>query len=183
VSLSPTSVVGGTANSTATVRLNGPAPAGGAVVTLSSSATAAASVPSSVTVAANATTATFTVTSYAVTATTSAAISATYNATSSATLTVNPPGLSAFTLYPTSVTGGSGSTGTVTLNGAAPSGGAIVTLRSGNSAATVPASVTIPAGTRTANFTVTTIGVTRTTYVSITATYRSASISRTLTVR
>lgn len=183
VSLSPTSLVGGAATSRGTVRLNGPAPSGGALVTLSSGAPAAASVPASVSVAANATTATFTVTSFAVSATTSATISATYNATSSAQLTVNPAALSSFTLSPTSVRGGSSSTGTVRLNGPAPAGGALITLRSGSSTASVPASVTIPAGSTSATFTVTTRPVSRNTNVSITATYRSASISRTLTVQ
>ena len=60
VSLSPASVIGGS-TSTGTITLSGPAPAGGAVVTLSSSDTAAAQVPASVTVAANASSASFTV--------------------------------------------------------------------------------------------------------------------------
>ena len=56
VSLNPTSVTGG-ASSTGTVTLSSAAPAGGAVVTLGSSNTAAATVPGSVTVAAGATSA------------------------------------------------------------------------------------------------------------------------------
>ena len=62
LALNPTSVVGGLQSSTGTVTLSGPAPAGGAQVTLSSSNTAVASVPSSATVPAGATSATFTVT-------------------------------------------------------------------------------------------------------------------------
>jgi len=86
--LNPTSVVGGTQSSTGTVTLSGPAPAGGAQVLLSSS-NQAASVPSSVTVPAGATRATFTVNTSMVLVTTSADISASYNGTiRTATLTI-----------------------------------------------------------------------------------------------
>jgi hypothetical protein len=48
--------------------------------------------------------------------------------------------------HPTSVVGGvQSSTGTVTLSGPAPAGGARFTRASGNGAANVPASVTVPA--------------------------------------
>jgi hypothetical protein len=71
------------------VTLNGPAPAGGAVVALSSNNSAAA-VPANVTVLAGATTATFQVTTVARTAQATPTITATYNGTASAQLTVNP---------------------------------------------------------------------------------------------
>src|SRR5512136_2103327 len=61
VSLNPAALLGGGA-STGTVTLTGSAPAGGMVIGLTSSNTAAAQVPASVTVAAGAMTATFTVT-------------------------------------------------------------------------------------------------------------------------
>src|SRR5882672_1099525 len=65
-------------------------------------------------------------------------------------VSVPPPGsatLSSLTPNPTSVNGGSPSTGGVTLNAPAPSSGALVSLSSSNTAvATVPASVTVPAG-------------------------------------
>lgn len=181
VSLSPTSVVGGTANATGTVTLTGKAPTGGAVVTLTSNNTSAATVPVSVTVAANATTATFTVTSKAVTATATPSISATYNGTASATLTVTPIQVATVTLNPTSVAGGVSSTGTVTLNATTPTS-VVVTLSSNSGSATVAASVTIPAGSKSANFTVSTIAVTAQTTATITATYRtSASANLTIT--
>ena len=88
VSLNPATVTGG-ASSTGTVTLSSAAPAGGVVVTLTSSNTAVATVPASVTVAAGATSATFTVTTLAVSGTTSVTISGTYSGTQSATLTVN----------------------------------------------------------------------------------------------
>jgi hypothetical protein len=92
VGLSPSSVVGG-ATSQATVTLTSAAPAGGAAVSVASSNTSAATVPSTVTIAAGATSATFTVTSRTVTSSTSATITATYGGASrTATLTVTPSG-------------------------------------------------------------------------------------------
>jgi hypothetical protein len=89
--VNPANLTGGT-SSTGTVTLTGVAPSGGAVVSLSSSNTAAASVPPSVTVAAGATSATFAVATFAVSANTSVTVTAGYNGTArTATLTVNPP--------------------------------------------------------------------------------------------
>ena len=180
LSLSPTTVVGGN-SSTGTVRLNGPAPSGGALVTLSDNS-ASAQTPGSVTVAAGATSASFTVTTSTVTSSTSVTMSATYNgATVQAGLTVNPPTLSSLVLRPTTVVGGNSSTGTVTLSGPAPSGGAVVTLSDNSTAAQTPASVTVAAGSRTATFTVTTIGVASSTSATITATF-GVSRNATLTI-
>jgi len=180
VALNPTSVTGGS-SSTGTVTLSGAAPAGGAVVTLSSN-NAAATAPASVTVAAGATTATFTVTTTAVASAASAIISATLNSgTQTATLAVNPPVISSVTLNPASVSGGTSSTGTVTLSGVAPTGGGSVSLSSNNAAATVPASVTVAAGATTATFTVTTTAVTSSTSVTISATFNGTQTA-TLTV-
>src|SRR5713226_6081849 len=162
LTLNPSSVTGGN-SSTGTVTLSGPAPAGGAQVALSSN-NGAASVPSSVAVPAGATTANFTVSTSAVTASTTVTISAAYGGVSrSATLTVTPPllpTLSSLTLNPTSVIGGvESSTGTVTLSGLAPAGGAQVLLASSNGAASVPPSVTVPAGANSATFPVSTSAV------------------------
>jgi hypothetical protein len=96
-----------------------------------------------------------------------------------------PPGsptLSSVGLNPTSVTGGSSSTGTVTLSGAAPSGGAVVYLTSSAPAATVPGSVTIAAGSSSATFTVSTSAVASSTPVTISATYAGATKTASLTV-
>ena len=89
LTLNPTTVEGG-GTSTATVTLGSAAPAGGATVMLSSSNTSAASVPPSVTVAANSTTATFTVTTYPITVAAAATITATYNGSGSANLNITP---------------------------------------------------------------------------------------------
>ena len=186
LTLSPSTVTGGS-SSRGTVTLTSAAPSGGAVVALSSSNTSVAAAPSSVTVPAGATSASFNVTTSSVTASTSATISASYNGvTRSATLTVQPAQsvtLSSVGLSPTSVTGGSSSQGTVTLSGAAPSGGATVALSSSNGAvAAVPASVTVAAGATSATFTATTNSVTATTSVTISASYGGVTNTATLTV-
>jgi hypothetical protein len=93
LTLDPTSVVGGNA-STGTVILSGAVPAGssGAVVTLASGDPAVAAVPPSVTVPAGASSASFSVTTASVTASTSVTISASFGGTTAiATLTVTPP--------------------------------------------------------------------------------------------
>src|SRR6185436_19539746 len=90
LALAPSTVTGGT-SSQGTVTLSGPAPAGGAVVALSSSGSAAG-VPGTVTVAANATTATFAITTTSVTSSTPVTITASFGSVSrNATLTVSAP--------------------------------------------------------------------------------------------
>ncbi len=182
LSLAPGELVGGRSNSVATVTLNGHAPSAGAVVTLSSGTTSAATVPSSVTVPANATSATFTVTTYGVSVSTAATITATYNGTATALLTVDPLSLTSISLSPTSLIGGNSATGTATLNAVAPSTGTVVTLRSSSAAAVVPASVTIASGHTSATFTVSTSAVSGTTTATISGTYTTtASANLTIT--
>jgi LmbE family N-acetylglucosaminyl deacetylase len=181
VAVSPASLTGG-ASATGTVTLTTAAPAGGAQVTLSSSNPAAV-VPASVTVAAGATSATFSVTTNAVAASTPVTISASYSGvTQTASLTVLPAGVSSLSVSPGSLTGGNAATGTVTLSGPAPAGGAQVALSSNNGAASVPASVTVAAGASAANFTVTTTPVAMSIPVALSASYGGATQTATLTV-
>ena len=88
ISLNPALLTGGN-SSTGTVTLNTPAPAGGVVVTLSSEGNFAR-VPTSVKVASGATSATFTVSTRKVKATSTVTISGTLGITKSVTLTVTP---------------------------------------------------------------------------------------------
>jgi hypothetical protein len=183
--VSPTSVTGGTP-ATGTVRLSSAAPSGGTLVTLGSNQPGAASVPSSVTVAAGATSATFTVTTFA-SAGTTVQLSATLgNSVLFAALGVNPPSptaaLSAITVNPTTVVGGTSATGTVTLSAAAPSGGATVSLSDNSSAATTPASITVPAGATSASFTVTTTAVTASATATISAVFGGVTRTVGLTI-
>jgi hypothetical protein len=172
VTITPDSMVGG-ASATGRVALTAAAPSTGAIVTLSKalanggSGTVPVSIPASVTVPAGQTTATFPITSSAVTATTVVRISGTYGGT-----TLNAD-VSLFTLlgqilFSGNVPGGTPATGTVTLNGAAPGGGAAIALSSANtSLVSVPASVTVPAGQTSTTFVANTAPVTQTTAVAV----------------
>jgi hypothetical protein len=189
IALNPASVVGGS-TSQGTASLTSAAPAGGAVVTLSSSNTSAATVPTSVTVPAGAFSATFTVSTASVTASTSATITGAFGgSTRSATLTVTPPppppvpaSLSAVSVNPGNVTGGASSQGTVTLTSPAPAGGFAVSLTSSSAAATVPASVSVAQGATSATFAIATSAVTASTPVTITASAAGVTRTATLTV-
>ena len=108
VGLNPPSVTGGS-SSTGTVTLSGPATTYGATVDLSSSASAAATVPSSVTVAGGASSANFTVNTRAVTTSTSVTITGSYaGTTKTAMLMVNAPSGTPAGTYTLTITGTSG---------------------------------------------------------------------------
>ncbi len=181
VTLTPAAVSGGTP-STGTVTLNGPAPSGGAVVALNNSNSSVATTPASVTVPSGANSATFTVTTSVVSSTTAVAILGSYNGNQGATLTVNPLTVAAVSLSPSTISGSATSTATVTLNGVAPTGGAVVSLSSSNTAAAqVPTTVTIPGGSASSTFAVTTSVVSTQVAASISATYNGTQ-SATLTI-
>jgi DNA-binding beta-propeller fold protein YncE len=89
--LSPWTLIGAGVTTTATVTLNQPAPAGGAVVTLSSSDPKPAKFPSTVTIPAGQSSVSFAVQGSGVSATTTVTLTAQYNGgTASTTLTVAP---------------------------------------------------------------------------------------------
>jgi hypothetical protein len=120
---------------------------------------------------------------YTATGTTSAAAGESSVVIAYKTSAATPPPLTSVMLNPSSLIGGSPSTGTATLGAPAPSGGAVVTLTSSNtSVATVPPSVTVAANATAATFTVTTSSVTVTTTATISAAYNSSSQSAILTV-
>jgi hypothetical protein len=185
----PSTVVGGNPSS-GTVVLSVGAPEGGALITLSSSNPAVASVPANVLAPSNSFTGTFAFTTAPVAVTTTVTITAAYNgATRTASVTVTPavaeplPGVQSLTLAPTSVAGGSTSLATVTLSSAAPQGGAVVSLWNENPvAAALPASVTVLSGARTATFTISTTAVSVTTPLSILASYNATNKAAVLTV-
>ncbi|MDR3689105.1 MAG: protease pro-enzyme activation domain-containing protein [Fimbriimonas sp.] len=184
LTITPGTVVGGSATVvTANIHLNGRSGPSGTVVTLSSSNTSAATVPATVTIPANTSNTNFTITTGIVASSQVVTISATATTTVTGTLTVNPAGLSSVSISPVSIVGGnSPSGGTVTLINPAPAGGAVVSLSSGSSSVTVPASVTVAAGATTGTFSVTTSGVDASTPVTISATYNSTTKTCTLTL-
>jgi len=182
LSLSPTAVLGG-ATSTATVVLDGAVPTGTATVDITSSSTKA-TVPATLAIKAGLSTITFPVKTSSVTAVTQSAITVTYGGkTKTATLTIDPVEPKSMSLSPSNVQGGATSTATVTINGAAGTAGAKLTLSSSKTVATVPASVTIAAGAKTATFKVTTKTVTTSTTSSIKAVSGTFSATATLTIR
>ena len=186
--VSPTSVIGGNAT-TGTVELVMPAPPGGGVVTLSSDNPALVQVPPSISVPAGNSATGFTITTSAVASFSTVRIDAgaggvTKSEFINLAASPNPPaGLQSVALGAGSVTGGATVTGTVALSGNAPAGGVSVTLATSNSsAAQVPPVVAVPAGQSQATFTVTTVGVSTNTSVTITGFLGSATRSATLTV-
>jgi hypothetical protein len=169
-----------------TVGLVTPAPPGGTTVHLSSD-TPAAQLPASVFIAGGNSANSFTITTNPSSSFASASINATTGGTAKSvflTIFENPnasASLSSLTPSATSATGGTSIPATVTLSGAAPSGGAVVTLSTSNAnAAQVPPTVTVPAGQTSRSFTITTFAVSANTPVTITGTYnvtRSATIT------
>jgi len=188
LTLNPANVGGGSV-STGTIGLTGPAPSGGIVVTLSANATTSAptspsralegrplnqpsvSLPKQVTIPAGVASASFAISTRAVSASTSVNITAAWGVfvTKTATLTLLPPGVASVSLIPVQLFGGNPSTGTVTLNAPAPSEGMTVYLRTSRAwggttgtfaqcgeLPTVPSTVTVAGGSISATFPVTT---------------------------
>ncbi len=101
------------------------------------------------------------------------------------TIADGPPlALLSLTLTPATFTGGcKTSTGKVTLTDKAGAGGAVVAIANTNPVAQVPSSVTVPAGSTSATFTITAPAVTTNQTGTVTASYSGKSLSGTLTVK
>jgi len=163
---------------TAQAILTAAAPSGGATVSVASSNSGAVSAPATVTIPAGSVSVSVPITIGKVAESTPVVLSSTYGSVTapSPVLLVNGtsntlvPLLSAMSLSVRTVTGGTKLTGTVTLFGAAPSGGTTVALSSSNTtAASVPPTVTVAAGATTASFMVTTYAQTSSALATIKA--------------
>jgi len=86
------------------------------------------------------------------------------------------------TVAPDTVVGGATATGTVTLDAPAAATGVVVTLASNNASATVPASITVPAGQSTGTFPITTLASPKQILATITATINGAASTTSLTI-
>lgn len=182
ITVNPSSVSGGN-SSAGTVGLNGPAPKGGVTVKLTSSDKSVI-VPATVLISAGNQTGNFVAKTTAVATVKTVTLTASFNGVSvTTTLTVNPPELTNLTLNPTSVVGGTNSTGTVSISGPAPSTGIVVKLSSNIGAATVPASIIIPSGKVSATFIVKTLAVGSNTQATISASLNGSSLTATLTIK
>lgn len=182
LSIAPQVVVGGQ-NATGTLSFPLPVPDSGVTITLTSERPGIVSVPATVNVPAGVTSYNFTVTTVPTHTTESVRVTASFGSSSqSAFITVQTPSLFSFVVNPRTVQGGNNTLGTVTLNGPAPAGGAVVTLQSLNPAVVqVPASITVPAGATSAQFTITTSPVQSQQSVSVRAS-RINVRSQTITV-
>ncbi len=183
VQVNPSTIVGGQ-KGTGTVTLNAAAPPGGVVVVLASD-NSVITVPTNVTVPAGAKQAKFTVTTVAVSTVQTGNITATLNGTTaSAAVKVRPMGVRSVAVKPNPDKGGKTATGTVTLEYPAAPGDIVVTLTSSDtSVATVPATLTIPAGSTKGKFTITTYHVSSKTTVQIGATANGVGQTKSLKVK
>ncbi|BDI28741.1 hypothetical protein CCAX7_007920 [Capsulimonas corticalis] len=199
LSLSPGTLVGG-ANSTATLTLNQVAPVGGLPINLGCS-NSSATIPDAsnadgstiasgvLTIPAGKTTAVFTVNTLPVALAGTVNITAAYSGlTLSQTLNLQTL-LQRLQLSTSSVTGGTSLTGTVYLNGPAPTGGVGITLGSDNAAATFPNGggvsggvLTIAAGVSSGSFTIATNAVTSVTNVNLSAAYGGVTAHASFTI-
>jgi uncharacterized protein (TIGR03437 family) len=171
MAVEPSSQIGGGPVS-GIVTLAGPAPAGGTQVSLASN-DPAAKVAGDALIPQGQMGAEFAVVTSPVTQPAAATITGNSGGvTTSTPLSILTGGLStlgSLSIAPSSVNSGQSATGSVTLASAAPASGVQVNLASSNPAATVPASVTIPAGQTTGTFPVSTSTVSSPTAATITA--------------
>ena len=150
-----------------------------------SSQNPAASVPASVTVPAGSLTATFAVATQVVSAATTNSVSAKLGtATTKTTVTVNPVGIDTASVSLNYLPEGQQSVGTIKLQAAAAPGPITIGLTSAvPGVASVPATVTVPAGATSVDFPILTNGVTVNTPSLITARANGSVRTTTLTVR
>jgi hypothetical protein len=154
------------------------APAGGAVVSLTSSNPAAVPVPATVTVPAGLNQQSVRFLYGQVTTPTTATVTATYaGSTATSTVTVLPTSLKALGPSPDRITGGAPAPVTVELNGAAPPGGAPVAMTSSSPLVAVPPTITVHEGGFLEQVLVPTSAVSTTTTVTLTATWRGRSLT------
>jgi len=185
VALNPSSVIGGNKVS-GTVLLNAQPGSSGVISVKLTSSSKSLTVPATAAVTVGSLGGIFSATTAAVATSTTATVTGTYgSSTAQTSATILPATLIAVSVSPTSVKGSATTavTGTVSLNGLAPTGGLVVKLTSSNTgAATVPASVTIPAGKATATFKVTHTKVSAQTAVTISASLAGTTQTTSLTV-
>jgi len=187
VSASPSSITGGQVVVGSVSVSVAPGSRSGAISISLSTKSTNISIPASVTIPVGKTSATFSIGTKPVAFDSNVNFSATYaGIQQSGAITVLAPVLTGLTVSPTTIIGGprSNCTGTVTINGVAPTGGVTVALAAtGNGAASTPANVTIAAGKSSATFTISTSKVVKSTTIGITATLGGTTKMANLTVK
>jgi len=166
-----------------TAMLSAAAPAGGALIALSSS-DAALTVPASMTIAAGAASATFAATAGAITTNSTVVVTASFNGSSqSASLALAVPlTITSLVCTPTTLSSGASSSCTVNLSGQSPSGGTSVAVSDNSAGLTVPASVTVAAGATSGTFAATAGTITTASNGVVTVTLNGSSRTASLTL-
>jgi hypothetical protein len=186
LSLSASEITGGN-SVTGTVSLNGLAKAGGFPVSLRSNLPALP-VPTLVAVSQGQVSATFTIstqTTNTLETATLMALDLASGSTQTATLQIDPAALaqlSAFTVAPSTVQGGTSLTGTLELTERAAFGGIVVSLSSDNAVVQPPASVAIQGNSTTTTFTIPTTAVSAPQAANLTATLGNTTLTAQATV-
>jgi uncharacterized protein (TIGR03437 family) len=184
LTVSPDSIIAGS-NVTGTVSLNAVARFGGYPVTLTSSALGV-STPLSVLIPQGQTSATFTVTTDAISSNTVTVTASADSYSQNAAFQIYPantPQLTGLALGVESVQGGQSVTGTLSLSAPVPLGGGMANLTSSNpNFVQVPATVALHFGDSSEPITITTVGVTAQQSATITATFAGSTATATLLV-
>lgn len=181
VVVNPSMVIGGN-SSTGSVTISSPAAPGGYVVALSSS-NPDITVPVEVTVPAGSTTASFPVDFAVVASDGTGMITASLNGSSqTCNVDVKAANMTSLGLSTASIAGGNPITGTINIDGKAPTGGLVVTLSSSSAKVVVPATVTVAAGQMSAMFTATTVSTAVNVPVTVTASARGVVLSTGVTI-
>lgn len=183
--VSPSSVIGGN-NLQGRVTLNA-ITAAATTITLNvvSGGSAIASMPSSVTVASGATSATWQISTNAVSSATPVTISATLGTTTqNVSFTVAPSVPISVTFAPSPITSGASSTGQVNFPGpvSANTQVTLMVLSGGTAIASIPPTVTVPAGNSSVTFPVVAAAVTASTVAQVQASANGGSATGNLTV-
>jgi hypothetical protein len=180
--ITPATIVGGYSPQ-GNVFLTGNAPAGGAVVSITSTDNHSIQVPPTVTVSPGYNSRAFPITTSFTSGTVGATITASYNGTMyGAGLTVLPVAVSGVTFYPSTVTAGNSAPLTVYLTGPAAAGTSVSLTSSNPSLLQVPSTVQLTTGATSASVTGTTSAVGSQTTVTVTASYNNSSAQGALTV-
>lgn len=169
---------------TGTVSLGGAAPASGVTVSFLSGNSALLFAPTPLAIPAGQTSATFTLTAGggALQVPTLAKLYVTDGTTSRQSNVTIAPIVNVSSVNVNPVEGGFATTGTVTLSIPAQIGGATVMLSSTSPLITLPASVTVPQGSTSAAFSVTTSAVTTATAVPVSASFNGVTVNSTTTL-
>ncbi len=155
----------------------------GAAIQMSTSNSAVLPVPATITMPANLGWTQFNINAGSVTAPTPVTVTATLNGVAaSANIIVEPPVLKSIGFSANTITANSNAQLNVVLTGAAPPGGAILTLGSDSPAVIVPSTATIAPGSSAGAIAVQTGDVTASQLVTITASWNGVSVQTQVTV-